>query len=99
MINEKKKKKKKKKAAKKIKILSNAPLTCLPIFTPGITPFSITSLEKFHQRVVLAYAENIFVIFRYIWPPESKLEWCKCVHVERSEIWVKKYIFWTKNMF
>ena len=57
------------------------------------------SLEEFHQHVVLAYVENIFVIFRYIWPPESKLEWCKCVHVERSEIWVKKYIFGSKNMF
>ena len=57
------------------------------------------SLEEFHQHMVLEYAENIFVIFRYIWPPESKLEWYKCVHVERSEIWVKKYIFWSKNMF
>ena len=32
------------------------------------------SLEEFHQHVVLAYAENIFVIFRYIRPPESKFE-------------------------
>ena len=57
------------------------------------------SLEEFHQHVVLAYAENILVIFRCIWPPESELEWCNCVHVERSEIWVKKYIFWSKTCF
>ena len=56
-------------------------------------------LEKFYQHVVLAYAENIFVMFKYIWPPESKSEWCKCVNVERSEIWVKKCSFWSKNMF
>ena len=57
------------------------------------------SLEEFHQHVVLAYAENIFVIFRYIWPPESKSEWCKYVHVERSEIWVKKNAFLIKHVF
>ena len=57
------------------------------------------SLEEFHQHVVLAYAENIFVIFRYIWPPESKSEWCKCVHVkfcdlgEKMEFLVKKYVY------
>ena len=60
--------------------------------------FCYFSLEEFHQHMVLAYAENIFVILRYIWPPESKSEWCKCVHVEHSEIWVKKCIFWSKNM-
>ena len=49
--------------------------------------------------MVLAYAENFCVISSYLWPPESKSEWCKCVHVERSEIWVKKCIFWSKNMF
>ena len=57
------------------------------------------SLEEFHQHVVLAYVENFFVISSYLWPPESKSEWCKCVHVERSEIWVKNAIFWSKNMF
>ena len=57
------------------------------------------SLEEFYQHVVLAYAENFFVITSYLWPPESKSGWCKCVHVERSEIWVKKAIFWSKHMF
>ena len=47
-------------------------------------------LVEFHQHVVLAYAENVFIISRYLWPPESKARWCKCVHVERSKIWVKK---------
>ena len=59
----------------------------------------IISLEEFHQHMVLAYAENFFVISSYLWPTESKSEWCKCVHVERSEIWVKKCIFWAKSMF
>ena len=57
------------------------------------------SIEEFHHHVVLAHAENIFVIFRYIWPPEFKSEWCKCVHVERFEIWVKNAVFGQKNMF
>ena len=58
------------------------------------------SLEEFHQHVVLAYAENFFVISCYLWPPESKPEWCKYVglHVEHSEIWVKNAIFGSKNM-
>ena len=54
---------------------------------------------EFHQHVVMAYAENFFVISSYFWPPESKSEWCKCAHVERSEIWVKKCNFWSKNIF
>ena len=57
------------------------------------------SLEEFYQHVVLAYAEIFFVISSYLWPPESKSGWCKCVHVERSEIWVKSAIFWSKNIF
>ena len=57
------------------------------------------SLEEFHQHVVLAYAENFFVVSSYLWPPEFKSEWCKCVHVERFEIWVKNAIILSKNMF
>ena len=60
--------------------------------------FSYFSLEEFHQHMVLEYAEKIFVILRYIWP-ESKSKRCKCVHVEHSEIWVKKTHFLVKNMF
>ena len=44
--------------------------------------------------------QRILLSFLDIWPPESNSEWCKCVHVERSEIWVKKCIFGgSKNMF
>ena len=61
--------------------------------------WSTISLEEFHQHVVLTYAENFSVVSNYFWPPESKSEWCKCVHVERSESWLKNAIFWSKNMF
>ena len=40
---------------------------------------------------------EFFVFSRYFWPPESKSKWCKCVHVERSEIWVKKCNFLFKK--
>ena len=66
-------------------VLPNHPCTICPV--------------EFHQHMVLAYAENFFVISSYLWPPESKSEWSKCVHVERSEIWVKKCIFWSKTFF
>ena len=54
---------------------------------------------EFHQHMALAYAENFFVISSYLWPPESKSEWCKCVHVERSEIWVNNAFFGQKTCF
>ena len=57
------------------------------------------SLEKFHQHMALGYAEIFFVISRYLWPPESKSELFKCVHVERSEIWAKICSCWSKNTF
>ena len=59
----------------------------------------VISLVEFHRHVVLAYAENSIVIYRYLWPSESKSAWPKCVHVERSEISVKKCIFGSKNKF
>ena len=44
--------------------------------------------------------QRIFLLFLDIFDLlNPKSEWCKCVHVERSEIWVKKCRFWSKNMF
>ena len=55
-----------------------------------------TSLEKFHQQVHCRM-RIIFVITRYLWPLESKFEWCKCVNVERLGSFGWKWSFWSKN--
>ena len=39
---------------------------CYSIMVLDHIQLKIFSLEEFHQHVVLAYAENIFVTFRYI---------------------------------
>ena len=55
--------------------------------------FSSIDISTWFWRMQPGY----FVISRYLSPAESKAEWCKCVCVERSEIWVKKRIFGKKK--
>ena len=61
----KKKKKKKKKWCGTQKWGGRGRETTLFFFMRPYRP--VNGLEEFHQHVVLAYAENIYVIFRYIW--------------------------------
>ena len=62
--------------------------------------FSTNSLEEFHQLVVLVYAENVIVIsFLDIFDllNSNPNDASAYVHVERSEIWVKKMKFLVKK--